>query len=167
MQIRGLHRALYRGARLASRLETKERSDGVERRDAVARWQQARRDGLSVKAAAAAVDVPVSTLYRWQKRLEPKSTRPHSVRKPKRDPKLVLAVERLRHQVPMWGKDKLGPLLWREGFDVSVSMVGRILKSLVDRRAVQAVPNLICPNHEMMRVPDRRSSQPRFLEIAS
>ena len=142
MQIRGLHRAIYRGARLASRLETKERSDVVERRDAVARWQQACRDGLPVKAAAAAVKVPLSTLYRWQKNSKRKSTRPHSARRPKRDPKLVSAVERLRRQFPMWGKDKLAALLWREGFDASVSMVGRILKRLVDRGAVQAVPNL-------------------------
>ena len=62
MQIRGLHRAIYRGARLASR-----------------------RDGLSVKAAAA-VKVPLSTLYHWQKGCERKLTRSHTVRKPKRDP---------------------------------------------------------------------------------
>ena len=55
MQIRGLHRVIYRGARLASRLEAPERSDEVERRDVVARWQQARRDGLCAKAAAKAV----------------------------------------------------------------------------------------------------------------
>ena len=117
MQIRGLHRAIYRGARLAFR-----------------------RDGLSVKAAAA--KVPLSTLYRWQKGCERKSTRSHTVRKPKRDRRLAIAVERLRRKFPMGGKDKLAPLLWREGFDASVSMVGRILKSLVDRGAVEAVPNL-------------------------
>jgi len=142
MQIRGLHRSIYRGARLASRLETKERSDVVERRDASARWQQARRDGLDAKAAAKAVGKPLSTLYRWQKQPAPKSTRPHNVRKPRRDPKLVLATERLRKQYPMWGKDTLAPLLWREGFDVSVSMVGRILKSLVERGLVEPVPQL-------------------------
>jgi putative transposase len=147
MQIRGLHRAIYRGARLASRLETSERSDDVERRDArrraVSRWQQARRDGLTAERAALAVDVPLSTLYRWQASDTFKSRRPHRPRKAKRDPKLVLAVERLRHQHPMWGKDKLVALLWREGFDdVSVSMVGRILKELVMRGAIQPVPQL-------------------------
>lgn len=45
MQTSGLHRVLYRSARLASRLEAEERSDDAERRDAIARWQQARRDG--------------------------------------------------------------------------------------------------------------------------
>jgi putative transposase len=147
MQIRGLHRAIYLGARLASRLEASERSDDVERRDArrraVARWQQARRDGLTAERAASAVDVPLSTLYRWQAGEAVKSRRPLNPRKAKRDPKLVLAVERLRQQHPMWGKDKLAPLLRRQGFEtVSVSMVGRILKQLVERGAIQPVPLL-------------------------
>ena len=42
----------------------------------------------------------------------------------------------------MWGKDKLAPLLWKQGIDCSVSKVGRILKKLVDRGVVQAVPQL-------------------------
>ena len=142
MQIRGLHRVIYRGARLASRLEAPERSDEVERRDVVACWQQARRDGLCAKAAAKAVGQPRATLYRWQKRLTAKSTRPHTVRKAALDPKLTLAVEQVRKTHPMWGKDKLAPLLWKQGFDCSVSKVGRILKKLVARGAILAVPNL-------------------------
>ena len=92
--------------------------------------------------AAQAVREPLSTLYRWEKQHQPKSTRPHTVRRPKRDTKLVLAVERLRNQHPMWGRDKIAPLLWREGFEVSVSTIGRILTSLVKRGVVQSVPNL-------------------------
>jgi transposase InsO family protein len=142
MQIRGLQRPIYRAARLASRLAAQERSDEVERRDVVARWRQAVRDGLTVTDAAKAVKKPLSTLYRWEKQAAPKSTRPHTVRRPKRDAKLTLAVERARKQHPMWGRDKIAPLLWREGFDASVSTVGRILASLVARGAVQAVPSL-------------------------
>jgi hypothetical protein len=56
MQIRHLPRRMYRGARLASRLEAEERSDEAERcdarRNAVSRWQQARLDELTAKAAA-------------------------------------------------------------------------------------------------------------------
>ena len=142
MQIRGLHGVIYRGARLASRLEAPERSDEVERRDVVACWQQARRDGLCAKAAAKAVGQPRATPYRWQKRLTAKSTRPHTVRIAALDPKLTLAVEQVRKTHPMWGKDKLAPLLWKQGFDCSVSKVGRILKKLVARGAILAVPNL-------------------------
>lgn len=142
MQIRGLHRVIYRGARLASRLEAEERSDEAARRDAVARWQQAHRDGLTKTAAARAVGTPRATLYRWQKQLTRRSTRPHTVRVSKPEPKLTLAVERLRKRYPMWGKDKLAPLLWKEGFVCSVSKVGRILKKLVDRGAIQSVPDL-------------------------
>ena len=42
----------------------------------------------------------------------------------------------------MWGKDKRAPLIWRDGFDASVSMIGRILKARVERGAVPPVPNL-------------------------
>jgi putative transposase len=142
MQIRHLQRPIYRAARLASRLETQERSDGVERRDAVARWRQAVRDGLTVAKAAKAVRKPLATLYRWEKQTARKSTRPHSVRKSTRETKLVLAVERLRKQHPMWGRDKIAPLVWRDGFEASVASVGRIIASLVERGVVASVPSL-------------------------
>lgn len=146
MQIRGLHRDIYRGARLSSRIEAKERSDAAkrseERRVLVDRWLQARRDGLTAEAAAKAVGKPRSTLSRWRKQLVPRSTRPHKLRVPSHDPKLVAAVERLRKKHPMWGKDKLAPLLWREGFGVSVSKVGRILEKLVERGVIVPVPKL-------------------------
>ncbi len=142
MQIRSLQRSIYRAARLASRLATQEPSDAVERRDAVARWRQAVRDGLRVAQAADAVRQPLSTLYRWEKQQARKSTRPHTVRRSKRDTKLVLTVEHLRKQHPMWGRDKIAPLIWREGFDASVSTVGRILASLVKRGVVPSVPSL-------------------------
>jgi len=36
-------------------------------------------------------------------------------------------VRRLREENPRWGKDKLARLLRTEGWEVSISMVGRIL----------------------------------------
>src|SRR3989442_15194600 len=107
MQIRGLHRSIYRGARLASRLETKERSDEVQRRDAVARWQQARRDGLGVEKAAAAVGHPPSTLYRWAKDAPFRSRRPNTTRKATWTTELVQAVEEWRPEEPPRGKAKI------------------------------------------------------------
>ena len=51
-------------------------------------------------------------------------------------------IERLRADHPMWGKRKLAVLLRREGIDVSVSMVGRILTKLMARAVVTPVPML-------------------------
>ena len=46
---------------------------------------------------------------------------------------LVEAVLRLRETYPRWGKDKLVVLLREEGYQVSTSMVGRIIRRLKDR----------------------------------
>ena len=43
---------------------------------------------------------------------------------------LLQAVQALREERPRWGKDKLAPLLWAQGWTVSVSRVGRILAHL-------------------------------------
>src|SRR6185436_16717344 len=132
MQIRGLHRSIYRGARLASRLETKERSDEVQRRDAVARWQQARRDGLGVATAAAAVGHPPSTLYRWAKSVPFRSRRPNTTRKTTWTTELVQAVEEWRLEEPTWGKAKIVVKLREQGFTVS--------EATVERSAIEPVP---------------------------
>jgi len=42
----------------------------------------------------------------------------------------------------MWGKDKLTPLLWAQGFTVSASTVGRILAHLLGRGVIDPVPLL-------------------------
>lgn len=79
-----------------------------------------------------------STLHSWLKRykqsgfrgLEDRSRRPHRVRRPTWDGDLEIRVLKLREAFPRWGKDKLTPILRREGVTVSVSMVGRILSRL-------------------------------------
>lgn len=142
MQIRGLHRSIYRGARLASRLEAEERSDEAERRDAVARWRQAQRDGLSVKAAAHAVGHSLAKLYRWEKRPHLQSRRPKNTRKTTWTTDLVQAVEALRLDEPMWGKAKIVVKLREQGFKVSEATIGRILAHLVKRGVVEPVPTI-------------------------
>ena len=57
-------------------------------------------------------------------------------------PALVAAVKELRHDYPMWGKAKLAVILRRQGYTVSESTVGRILKMLVVRGQVLPVPIL-------------------------
>jgi putative transposase len=142
MQICGLHRAIYRGARLASRLEAQERSDEAERRDAVARWRQAQRDGLTVRAAARAVGHALAKLYRWEQRVQAKSRRPKTTRKTTWTTNLVQAVEDLRLDEPMWGRAKIVVKLRDEGFCVSEATVGRIIAHLVKRGVVDPVPTI-------------------------
>src|SRR5687768_3880073 len=143
MQVGGLPRRIIRSAALASRLAAQSPSNEAVRRDAIVeRWRRAMAKGLSAEDAAAAVGIPRSTLYRWQKRSEPRSRRPHRKRPKSWTPALVEAVEALRADYPMWGKAKLGPLLRREGFAVSNATIGRILASLVARGRVTPVPTL-------------------------
>ncbi len=86
------------------------------------------------------------TFYRWKRRYDPqnlrtledRSHRPQRRRRPTWTAEQAERVRRLREQYPRWGKDKLAVLLRREGWAVSVSMVGRILTSLGQRGALSA-----------------------------
>jgi len=145
MQVFGLPGHVIRNAGRASRLLAAETSSiaAQRRRDAVARWRRAIKDGLTADQAAHAVGVPRSTLYRWEAAPAPKSRRPHRVRKNGWSRELRAEVERMRLDFPFWGRDKLGPLLRKAGFVVSNATAGRILKHLVDRGRVTPVPQLI------------------------
>ena len=86
------------------------------------------------------------TFYRWKRRYDPQnlrtleegSHRPHRRRQPTWTAEQAERVRRLREHYPRWGKDKLAVLLRREGWKVSVSMVGRILTSLRQRGVLSA-----------------------------
>ena len=87
------------------------------------------------------------TFYRWRRRytasgpggLEDGSHRPKHVRTPTWSKELEGAVLELRRLTPGWGKDKLAVLLKAQGWDVSTSMVGRILRHLKESgRLVEA-----------------------------
>jgi len=81
------------------------------------------------------------TFYRWKRRYDPRnlrtleerSHRPRRLRRPTWSRELELAVLHLREQYPRWGKDKLVVLLRRRDWQVSTSMVGRILTRLKAR----------------------------------
>ena len=153
MKVFSLQAPIYRGAWLSSRLTAQTSQLAAVRRDALERWRRARSRGLSAEEAARAVGASRASLYRWEKRLEPRSRRPHRQRQPTWTSALMRKIERLRADHPMWGKRKLAVLLRREGIDVSVSMVGRILTKLMARGVVTPVPML------------RRKPGPRRLRI--
>jgi putative transposase len=142
MQVFGLQAAIYRGARLASRLGAQTPDIVALRRDALGRFREARRAGLSAEAAARAVGVGRATLYRWMKRCEVKSRRPWRLRTPAWPHALIRAVERWRKEEPCWGRAKIVIKLKEEGFDVSQSTVGRILNKLIARGVVGYVADL-------------------------
>jgi len=105
------------------------------------KWLDYRRSH-TVKQTCLHFDIPRSTLNRWQKRFDPhnlasledRSSRPQTVRQRTWGAREVEAVLALRQQYPRWGKAKLAVLLARQGITLSVSMVGRILRSLRQRR---------------------------------
>lgn len=68
--------------------------------------------------------------------LNERSKRPHHIRKPTTAPEVISAVVRWRKLFPAWSKRKLRRCISREGFKVSVSTVGRILKrkGLINRK---------------------------------
>jgi putative transposase len=144
MQVFGLPGHIIRNGRSASRLLAAQTPhiEAARRRDAVARWRRAMADGLTASQAAKAVGAPRASLYRWQARAEPLSRRPRRARRPGFTPALAAAVERLRLDFPMWGREKLGPLLRQDGFAVSNATVGRILAKLVAHGVVMSVPAL-------------------------
>ena len=88
------------------------------------------------------------TFYRWKRRYDPRrldsledrSHRPRRVRRPTWGKELARAVLEMREERPRWGKDKLAVLLRERGWEVSTSMVGRILKALKDRGVLREPP---------------------------
>lgn len=146
MKVFGLEGDVYRLARLAGRPVPEV---AQARFELVRRVDGLRAKGLTVAVALAPVGLSRASYYRWRRearggieRLVPRSRRPHRLRRPSWQPALVEAVERLRQDFPMWGRAKLVVLLRAEGFAVSESTVGRVLRHLVDRGAVEAVPVL-------------------------
>lgn len=78
------------------------------------------------------------TFYRWKRRYDPRALttlesrthRPRRRRQPTWSSDLAAAVCQLRTENPRWGKEKLAALLHAQGWEVCVSMVGRILTQL-------------------------------------
>jgi len=140
MQIKGMgwprSRYLERGAVELSR-EAEKRLQGFD---------YYRAHGRNAALACRYFGISRQTFYRWKRRYDPqdlsqleeRSHRPHRRRRPTWTAEQAEQVRRLREQYPRWGKDKLAVLLWREGWKVSVSMVGRILTFLRQRGALTA-----------------------------
>jgi len=136
----------YQAWRLAHQQELS--PEALRRWELIRRFKRAMRAGLDSHTAAVVVGGARSTLLRWLAAfnkdgplgLEPKSRRPKTtpdrrVRTLLRTPKFVAMVEALCLQFRAWGKRKIRGLLPKE-HQASESSVGRVMKSLRDRRAI-------------------------------
>lgn len=126
-------------ARLLPSLAAEGRREGeisrsAQRRLNAVRWYE-EKSGRNISRTARYFGYRRATIHDWLKRykasgvkgLEDRSRRPKQVRRPSWSADLVAAVQQLREGRPRWGKDKLAVLLRNQGFEASVSMVGRIL----------------------------------------
>lgn len=121
--------------------------EAAERLRVLKGFERLRRQGIAGWEAAEILGPSRATIYRWRERLarrgprglERRSSRPHHVRRPVWSTELVLRIETLRRRFPAWGKGSLAPLLQDEGFAVSEATVGRILRYLMDRGAIEPV----------------------------
>lgn len=102
------------------------------------------------------------TFYRWKRRYKPKNLksleadpttrRPHRIRIPITQVSIVSRIQSLREQYPRWGKEKIARLAWREGYEVSVSTVGRTITRLKARGLLrEPIPNFISAKKRFLK----------------
>lgn len=144
MQIRGLHKNLYR---LYAYARTQECLDRYRQlfEAKVRHWQALKAEGLGDKKCQAFVGISRATYYRYSRILRdlergilPPSKRPKRVNKPRwgeAEMQLTLSIRRAN---PTYGKEKIAIILNRDhGQRLSCSTVGRILKHLFAKGLIQ------------------------------
>jgi len=117
------------------------------------KWFDYYRDhGENARLTCRYFGISPQTFYRWKRRYNPqnpktiedRSHRPRRLRQPTYTSQQVEAVLRMRESYPRWGKDKIKVCLEKEGIQISVSMVGRIIRYLKARNLLREPPiNLI------------------------
>ena len=119
-------------------------------------------NGQNARKTCRHFDISPDTLYRWKRRYDPKNIRtledrshkPKHVRFHTWSGDMEHAVLELRNEYPRWGKEKLAVLLKAQGIELSVSMVGRILKHLKVRGIlIEPVPNFISARKRQRKRP--------------
>ncbi len=112
------------------------------------------------------------TFYRWKRRYDPKrlkslesqSCRPRHVRQPTASSGVIEAVLRVREANPRWGKEKLTKLLERQGYRVSSSMVGRMLRRLRERGILkEPTPNYVSAGKRQRQRPYAQRKPKEYL----
>ena len=143
MQIKSLHKNVYK---LYAWSRTQECLDAYRQKheDKVRQWDSLKAEGVSDEKCAEFTEISRATYYRYKSRLRalekglvPPSKRPKKRNKPRwgeAEKQLVLMV---RRQNPTYGKEKIAIILKRDhGRTISVSTVGRIMKTLFEKGLV-------------------------------
>jgi len=123
-------RSIARSAFLADKL-----TERAKYKIKVLDWHKAH--GSNSSLTARHFGIGRMTLYRWVKKfkqagivgLKERSRRPKRLRQPTVSPETVCQIVRLRKEYPAWSKYKIQALLIRQDVIVSVSTVGRVLKT--------------------------------------
>jgi putative transposase len=119
-------------------------------------------NGRNARLTCRHFGIAPDTFYHWKKRYNPRDLRtledhthrPHHVRQSTWSPEMAKAVLQIREEYPRWGKEKIAVLLRRQGRNISVSMIGRILKNLKDRGILQEPrPNFISARKRQRKRP--------------
>lgn len=120
-------------------------------------------------------DISPQTFYRWRRRydrgnlrsLEDRSRRPRRLRQPTWSLHLTQAVHALREQYPRWGKDKLVVLLRQKGWQVSTSMVGRILRRLKEQGVLVEPPRQPVSARKRLQVRPYATRKPKDYRVVA
>jgi len=145
MQQLRLHKKLYHIQKID---ETEYSAEVYKRERIIDKYAKLKLEGCSEKIIFETLDISRATYYRWKKSykicglagLENQSKRPNKIRTPEWSRELEQHVLKLRRKFPLWGKYKISALLKREyNIKVSVSTVGRIISSLIQREKIRPV----------------------------
>lgn len=140
-------------------------SERAKQRLKILDWH--REHGGNVSQTARHFSVSRRIIRAWRDRLaqlgprglNDRSRRPHHVRKPTTAHEVVAAVVRWRAKFPTWSKRKIRRCVRKEGFKISMSTVGRILK-----RKGLINPKISRKRHNAATNPKRR--YPHGMKIA-
>ena len=142
MQIRSLHKNIYKLADYTLQQESRESTERLsfERQKVLKDWELLKSKGLSDRETASITGMSRATFYRRRKALElhgvsgllKKSSRPKTKRQSAIPKAVIDQILSLRRSNPTYGKAKITILLKRDhGIILSESSVGRVLKSLL------------------------------------
>lgn len=106
-------------------------------------WMEYYKKVGNARLACRHFGISPDTFYRWKNRYkplnlktledDPKTRRPKRLRIPTTSLEVVEKIRSYSILYPRWGKEKIAVLLQRDGFKVSVSMVGRTIRRLKDK----------------------------------